>query len=568
MRWVFKEPDKKLVKNLQSEFNTSSAIAVTMANRGIISKESSRDFFEPTLDQLHDPFMMKNMDQAVGRIMTNIRSGQPIMVFGDYDVDGTTAASILYLSLTDFGGVVNTYIPHREHEGYGLSKKGIDFAAEQNINLIITCDCGINAVEQVAYARERNIDVIITDHHIPDNRLPAAVAILNPNQSDCDYPFKGLCGAGVAFKLACGVGKKLNWSLTDLFSLLDLATLGTSADMVPILDENRVIVSKGLELINDDPRPGLRAILKTSGLLDRNIAVGNLVFGVSPKINAAGRLGDANRSVEILTTKNKSLAADLADNLDEENRRRQDIQEKVVNEAMLKANVEFDLSRDRAIVLAEYGWHPGVIGIVASRIKDKFHRPAVIIAIDNDGIGKGSARSITGFDLYEALTEVSGHLQNYGGHPMAAGLMLSEENFEDFKKAFLSFAESNLTEEDMEPRLKLDAEIRLNDINSRFMRFLELLGPYGPGNMRPKFVARNLKVTGNPRIVGNGNHIRFKVKQERTSLPAIGFNLSKHYKDLISGSLVDLAFVVEVNEWRGKSTIQLNLKDIKQVNNT
>jgi single-stranded-DNA-specific exonuclease len=235
---------------------------------------------------------------------------------------------------------------------------------------------------------------------------------------------------------------------------------------------------------------------------------------------------------------------------------------------LLKANAESDLSRDRAIVLAEYGWHPGVIGIVASRIKDEFHRPTVIIAIDNDGIGKGSARSITGFDLYDALTEGSDHLMNYGGHPMAAGLTLSEGKFEDFKKAFLSFAESNLSEEDMEPRLKLDAEIQLNDINSRFMRFLELLGPYGPGNMRPKFVARNLKVVGNPRIIGNGNHIRFRVKQERTSFPTIGFNLSEHYEDLIKGNSVDLAFVVEVNEWRGKSTIQLNLRDIKQANIT
>ena len=568
MRWVFREPDKNLVKKLQSEFDTSAAIAVTMANRGITSRGSSRDFFKPTLNQLHDPFIMKNMDQAVTRILASIQSSRPIMVFGDYDVDGTTAASILYLSLTDFGGVVNTYIPHRKHEGYGLSNKGIDFAAKQNIDLIITCDCGINAVEQVNYARERSIDVIITDHHIPDNRLPAAVAILNPNQSDCDYPFKGLCGAGVAFKLACGIGKKMNRPLKDLFSLLDLVAIGTSADMVPILDENRVIVAKGLELLNGDPRPGLRALLKTSGLLERDIAVGNLLFGVSPKINAAGRLGDANRSVELLTTKNRSLAADLATNLDEENRRRQDIQEKVVNEALLKANAESDLSRDRAIVLAENGWHPGVIGIVASRIKEEFHRPAVIITIDNDGIGKGSARSISGFDLYEALTEVCGHLQNYGGHPMAAGLTLSEENIEDFKKAFLSFAESNLSEEDMKPRLKLDTEIRLNDINSRFVRFLELLGPYGPGNMRPKFAARNLKVIGNPRVVGNGNHIRFRVKQEGTSFPTIGFNLSEHYKDLINGSLVDLAFMVEVNEWRGKSTIQLNIKDIKQVVST
>ena len=568
MRWEFQDPDEKLVEKLQTEFDTSAAIAITMANRGIASLDESRKFFNPGVDQLHDPFDMKNMDQAVERILTNIKSSRPIMVFGDYDVDGTTAASILYLSLTDFGGIIITYIPHREDEGYGLSSEGIDIADEQGIDLIITCDCGINAFEQITYAREKGIDVIITDHHIPDNKLPDAVAILNPNQSDCDYPFKGLCGAGVAFKLACGIGKKLNRPLKDLLSLLDLATLGTAADMVPILDENRLIVSKGLELLNDNPRIGLRALLKTSGLLDKDITVGNISFSVSPKINAAGRLGDANRSVKLLTTDNKSLATKLAHNLDEENRRRRDIQEKVVNEALLKANAEYNFSQDRAIILAESGWHPGVIGIVASRIKEKFHRPAVIIAIDNDGIGKGSARSIAGFDLYQALTEVSDHLQNYGGHPMAAGLTISEENFEDFKKAFLTFAETNLSEEDMEPRLKIDAEIQLNDINSRFMRFLELLGPYGPGNMRPKFAARNLKVVGNPRIIGNGNHIRFRVKQERTSFPAIGFNLSEHYEDLINVSSVDLAFVVEVNEWRGKSTIQLNLKDIKQVNNT
>ena len=563
MRWEFQDPDEKLVEKLQTEFDTSAAIAITMANRGIASLDESRKFFNPEIDQLHDPFDMKNMDQAVERILTNIKSSRPIMVFGDYDVDGTTAASILYLSLTGFGGIIITYIPHREDEGYGLSSEGIDIADEQGIDLIITCDCGINAFEQITYAREKGIDVIITDHHIPDNKLPDAVAILNPNQSDCDYPFKGLCGAGVAFKLACGIGKKLNRPSKDLLSLLDLATLGTAADMVPILDENRLIVSKGLELLNDNPRIGLRALLKTSGLLDKNITVGNISFSVSPKINAAGRLGDANRSVKLLTTDNKSLATKLAHNLDEENRRRRDIQEKVVNEALLKANAEYNFSQDRAIILAESGWHPGVIGIVASRIKEKFHRPTVIIAIDNDGIGKGSARSITGFDLYQALTEVSDHLQNYGGHPMAAGLTISEENLEDFKKAFLTFAETNLSEEDMEPRLKIDAEIQLNDINSRFMRFLELLGPYGPGNMRPKFAARNLKVAGNPRIVGNGKHIRFRVKQGQTSFPAIGFNLFEHYEDLINGNSIDLAFVVEINEWRGESAIQLNIKDIK-----
>ena len=254
MRWEFQDPDEKLVEKLQTEFDTSAAIAITMANRGIASLDESRKFFNPEIDQLHDPFDMKNMDQAVERILTNIKSSRPIMVFGDYDVDGTTAASILYLSLTGFGGIIITYIPHREDEGYGLSSEGIDIADEQGIDLIITCDCGINAFEQITYAREKGIDVIITDHHIPDNKLPDAVAILNPNQSDCDYPFKGLCGAGVAFKLACGIGKKLNRPSKDLLSLLDLATLGTAADMVPLVDENRLIVSKGLELLNDNPR--------------------------------------------------------------------------------------------------------------------------------------------------------------------------------------------------------------------------------------------------------------------------------------------------------------------------
>ena len=563
MRWSLLNPDQNTVSSVKKAFRTSEVIARVLANRNILNPNLARPFFTPNLDMLHNPYLMQDMDKAVERVLTNINSGKPIMVFGDYDVDGTTGAAALYLAFQKFGADVTYYIPDREKEGYGLSYHGIEVAKDIGIDLIITCDCGINAFVQVDFANEQNIDIIITDHHTTDTELPKAHAILNPKREDCEYPFKGLCGGGVAFKLITAIGNELNIPLTDYEEIIPLITLGTAADVVPIKDENRVIVHHGLNILENLEKPGLKTLLELAGLKG-HISVGQLVFSIAPRINAAGRIGDANRAVELLVTDDQDKARLLAKELDNENKRRQIIQQAVVDEALLKVNAEADLKNENALVLANAGWHPGVVGIVASKIKEEFNRPTIIIALEN-GSGKGSARSVAGFDLYEALTACKTHLDDYGGHPMAAGLTLSNKKLEDFKKAFINFANERLTEENLQATLMLDSEIALQDITPRFMDFLDKLSPYGPGNMRPKFAIRNAEIAGAPKVIGKtGEHIRFKIRQGLKSYPAVGFGLSNKYEMLITGQPVDIACVVETNEWQGNTSIQMNVRDIKR----
>ncbi len=563
MRWKIKQPSEDHVASLKKEFNTSEIIAKVLANRGIESLKSSHNFFNPTNDQLHDPFMMKNMDIAVDRISKNIQNQKPILIFGDYDVDETTGASLLYLGLKDLNAIVEYYIPHREKEGYGLSSGGIDYAQSVGSDLLITCDCGINAFQPVDYANEHGVDIIITDHHIPDKKLPNAYAVLNPKQKGCEYPFKGLCGCGVAFKLISALSEKSGIGQNVGLNYLDLVALATSADMVPILDENRVLVHGGLDQLEESKSPGIHQLLVQTGLVGESLNVGKLVFGLAPKINAAGRMGDANRTVELLTTSDKTRAEELASILVRENKRRQLIQEDIVNDAIRLVHSQVDLENNKVVIIGAKGWHPGVVGIVASRIKDEFSRPAIVIAFDKEGIGKGSARSIPHLDLYEALSYAAKFLEGYGGHPMAAGLTVREDKFENFKSLFLRNVNKILTNDDLIPAISIDGEMALTDINSRFMRFLEKLGPFGPGNMRPKFVSRNLSISGQPRLMGNGEHIRFIVSQNGRNYPAVGFKLSSHYEDLIRGVPVDIAYVVEVNQWQGQSNIQLNVRDIQ-----
>ena len=563
MRWFLLNPDQNTVSSVKKAFRTSEVIARVLANRKILNPNLARPFFTPNLDMLHNPYLMQDMDKAVERVLTNINSGKPIMVFGDYDVDGTTGAAALYLAFQKFGADVTYYIPDREKEGYGLSYHGIEVAKDIGIDLIITCDCGINAFVQVDFANEQNIDIIITDHHTTDIELPKAHAILNPKREDCGYPFKGLCGGGVAFKLITAIGNELKIPLTDYEEIIPLITLGTAADVVPIKDENRVIVHHGLNILENLEKPGLKTLLELAGLKG-HISVEQLVFSIAPRINAAGRIGDANRAVELLVTDDQDKARLLAKELDNENKRRQIIQQAVVDEALLKVNAEADLKNENALVLANAGWHPGVVGIVASKIKEEFNRPTIIIALEN-GSGKGSARSVAGFDLYEALTACKTHLDDYGGHPMAAGLTLSNKKLEDFKKAFINFANERLTEENLQATLTLDSEIALQDITPRFMEFLDKLSPYGPGNMRPKFAIRNAEIAGAPKVIGKtGEHIRFKIRQGLKSCSAVGFGLSNKYEMLITGQPVDIACVVETNEWQGNTSIQMNVRDIKR----
>jgi len=560
--WKIKIPDPQLVSRIQQEFNCSQIIASVMANRNILSKEEAQKFFSPSLESLHDPFLMQDMDKAADRLADCIKNRQNILVFGDYDVDGTTGASTLGLFINSAGGNSEVYVPDRETEGYGLSTQGVDKAEKIGAELIITSDCGITGHDSVDYANSRDIDVIITDHHMPSPELPNAYAVLNPKRDDCSYPFKGLCGGGVTLKLAEAAAKLLEIDPELVYSHLDLITLGTSADLVPILDENRAIVHHGLKSLKKTEKPGLHALLEVSNLLEKELTVGRLIFGVAPRINAAGRLGDANRAVALFSTDNPIEAAEIARNLDEENRNRQDIQQTIVDEALLKVNSECDLQNENAIVLWEEGWHQGVIGIVASRIKEEFHRPTVIIAMEN-GVGKGSARSIYNFDLYENFTNCAAHLDGFGGHPMAAGMTISKSNLPLFRETFINLANNALSESDLVGTLTIETEMKLSDINGRFMEFLDKLAPFGPGNMRPQFVSRKVEIAGKPRLVGNGDHLKFRAKQNSKTFDAIAFNMGKHYSDLLSGKPFDLAFVVEENEWQGRKSIQLNIRDIK-----
>ena len=560
--WKIKTPDTSLVFRLTEEFKTSEIIGRVLANRDIESLESSRSFFDPKLSQLHDPFLMKDMDIAAGMVAEKVKSGGRIFIFGDYDVDGTTGSSALFLFLTSLECDAKVYIPDRMTEGYGLSREGIDVAKDWGADLLISCDCGINATDEVAYANNQNLEVIITDHHMPDENLPEPNAILNPKQPDCSYPFKGLCGGAVVFKLIQAVSQLLELDDDLVHQYIDLITLGTAADIVPLTDENRIIVKHGLKSLSKTKRPGLRALLEVSGLGEKELTVGRLLFWAAPRINAAGRLGDANRAVQLMTTENLPESLKLARELDEENRQRQDLQQSMVDEAIMKVNAEVDLEKEKAIVLWDDNWHEGVIGIVASKIKETYHRPAVIISLSK-GTGKGSARSVKGFDLYENLTECRELLDGYGGHPMAAGLTLNRENLEHFRTRFSNLAHETLADDDLVNSLDIEGEMDLNLIDGRFMDFLEKLAPFGPGNMTPKFITKHVIPVGNPRLVGNGDHLKFRAKKGETSFDAIGFNMGNHYEKLITGKPIDIAYVVEKNEWQGRTSIQLNIRDIK-----
>ncbi|MCK4579031.1 MAG: single-stranded-DNA-specific exonuclease RecJ [Candidatus Marinimicrobia bacterium] len=563
--WEYTQPDPDLVNQAQEEFDVPEFYARVLVSRGITTRDEGKPFFNPGRQLVHDPLLMKDMDKAVRRLARETKSEQPILVFGDYDVDGTTAASMLYLTLKALGARVSTYIPSRENEGYGLSTGGIEYAELIGSSLLITCDCGINAVEQVAYAAGKGIDVIITDHHIPDLELPKALAILNPKQTDCPYPFKGLCGAGVAFKLALALTDYMGADAELAWRNADLVALGTAADIVPVLDENRAIVAEGLRQMEERSRPGLSALWSAAGMSGKDLTVGRLVFGIAPKINAAGRLGDAGRAVKLLTTDNHYRAMTMAKELVEENRRRQLIQESTVEEAIFQVNANHDLGAEKALVLHSQGWHQGVIGIVAARIRDNFHRPTAIIAVEN-GMGKGSLRSMAGFDLYEALTSCQEHLVGYGGHSVAAGLTIAADKLADFETAFLAWADEKLTFEQLLPRQIIDGDCTLDVIDSRFMRFLNSLEPYGPGNRRPVFASRGVRVAGEPRLVGNAEHLKFQASQNGAIFDVIGFNMADHFEKLILNAPLNIAYVVEENVWRDKRRVQLQLKDIKMEN--
>lgn len=562
-QWIFPEKtDRERLRELEKGLDVPTIIAQILLNRRIDSFEKARKFLQPSLHDLYDPFLMADMDRATDRLARAIREGEPIMIYGDYDVDGVSGVALLVRMLSRIGGNVSFYIPHRLSEGYGLSAAAIQEAQKQGVRLILSVDCGITAMEEVDLASTLGMDVLITDHHQPKYELPRACAILDAKREDCPYPFKELAGAGVAFKLVQALLERLKLDPTPLYDHLDLVALGSAADIVPIVDENRVLVKLGLERMAHTENVGLAALLKSVHLNDRPLGTGQIVFIIGPRINAVGRMGSALKAVRLLTTENEQQAKNIAQILEADNRRRKDIDEETFAQALNLAEQSVDPDRDSAIVLAAEGWHQGVIGIVASRIVEKFHLPTILISLDGP-MGKGSGRSIPGFDLYRVLQECQEWLEAFGGHRYAAGLTIRRDRIDPFREAFRRTAQERLTEEMRIPQLRVDGEITLGQINPRLLRLLEYFAPFGPQNMKPVLVSRCLEVVGSPAVVGS-NHLKFRVRQDGRIFDCIGFGLGDLLYRVTPGEAnLDAAYVIEENEWMGQRRIQLRVKGLR-----
>jgi single-stranded-DNA-specific exonuclease len=563
-RWVYSDSSRaEYAYNLQQELNVPAEIAHLLSIRGIDNYEKAKTFFRPKKKSLHDPFLLKDMEAAACRLSDAIRNHQIVVIYGDYDVDGTTAVSILYTFLRSFGVDVDYYIPHRFKEGYGINPDGIKYSLEKNADLIVSVDCGITAIEEARYAKELGMDLIICDHHNVGDRLPDAVAVLDPKRPDCSYPFDGLSGAGVGFKLVQATTKKLGLPDSLAYQYLDLVAISIASDIVPIIDENRIMMRTGLELINTNPRTGIRALLNKINMPVGTITTSSIVFSVGPRINAAGRMGDATTAVELMITDDETEAARYANELDFINRKRKDTDNETMTQAMDMIENEYNLDELSAMVLHNPDWHLGVIGIVASRLVDAHYRPAIMLSTI-DGKIKGSARSIKGFNIYDALKECEDLLEQFGGHEYAAGLTMDICNLEEFRSRMNRIAHSTLTDNDFTPELEIETDLDLAKIDLKFWKLLSQFEPFGPGNLRPVFVSRDVCVEGLPTIVGNG-HLKMKVRQGDSQIfDAIGFNMH-HFEPQLRNckrDKIDVAYVLEENFWNGRRTIQMRLKDM------
>ena len=563
-RWNLKDPpDEKATLALADSLNISSILAQLLVQRGINNFFEAKTYFRPSLDDLHNPYLMNGMEKASLRVISAVTSNEKICVYGDYDVDGTCSAALMYLFLKELGANVDVYIPKRLTEGYGMSNESIDVLHEQNVDLIISVDCGITAVEEVAHANSHGIDTIICDHHQPKEVLPEAHAVLDPLKPGCNYPFKYLSGAGVAFKLACAVGERIG-KREMAFKYLDLVALAGAADIVPLVDENRILVRGGLDQINQKPRPGIKALINIARMVPGDLSAGQIVFTIAPRVNAVGRMGDALRAVQLFTTNEEKKAIELANVLEGENIERRKIDEATFSHAIELVEEQVDLENDKGMVLHNDAWHPGVIGIVASRLVEKYNRPAIMLSTI-DGVAKGSARSINGFNIYEALESCEDLLLQFGGHEAAAGIALEIENIPEFRRRFNNILNQNMSADDMIPEINVDTKISFSEITPKFVRILNQFAPFGPGNMRPIFMAENVSVVYPPRMVGT-NHIVTCFKQNGNDkvFDSIGFNLGG-YVDKIDKDkhVVDIVFTIEKIIKEGKTFPQLRLKDIK-----
>ena len=562
MRWTIKPtPESGKVKHLCDALNIDEITATLLAQRGIETFEEARKFFRPELEDLHDPYLMKDMDKAVSRIESAIENGENILVFGDYDVDGTTAVSLVSSYLRTFYGNVATYIPDRYDEGYGISFKGIDFADDNGCSLIIALDCGIKSIDHVAYANKKNIDFIICDHHRPGEFLPDAVAVLDPKRNDCHYPYDELCGCGVGFKLIQALGKNRNETIEDLVPYLDLVATAIAADIVPITGENRILAKFGLEVINTDPRPGIKAMIHQ--INKKELTITDVVFIIAPRINAAGRIKHGNHAVELLTERNFEQAQQFASEIERYNTDRKDLDKVITKEALLQIQTNNEHENYTTVVFQE-DWHKGVIGIVASRLIETYYRPTLVFTKSGDKYS-ASARSVHGFDVYNALECCVEHLEQFGGHMYAAGLTLKEENYSNFKNAFEDIVKATIHPDMRIPEIAINAEINLDQITPKLMRILKQFEPFGPQNMTPVFVTKELIDTGFAKTLGADNeHLKLHVKQQNTvGINAIGFGLGHKIGLTKKQKTFQAAYCIDENEWNGNVTIQLRLKDIK-----
>ncbi|WP_202702340.1 single-stranded-DNA-specific exonuclease RecJ [Flavobacterium sp. UGB4466] len=562
MRWTIKpKPSEEKIKHLAQALNVEDFVATLLIQRGIETFDQAKDFFRPQLEQLHDPFLMKDMDKAVSRIELAIKNQENILVFGDYDVDGTTAVSLVSSYLKSHYPNIATYIPDRYDEGYGISFKGIDFADDNGFSLIIALDCGIKSIDHIAYAKEKNIDFIICDHHRPGDSLPDAVAILDPKRDDCSYPYDELCGCGVGFKLIQALGTNRNETIHDLVPYLDLVATAIAADIVPITGENRILAFYGLQVINSDPRPGIKALVHQ--VKKKTLDITDVVFIISPRINAAGRIKHGNHAVELLTEFNFEQAQQFASEIEQYNADRKDLDKKITKEAFQQIAANNEQDRFSTVVFQE-DWHKGVIGIVASRLIETYYRPTLVFTKSGDKYA-ASARSVKGFDVYNALDACSEHLEQFGGHMYAAGMTLKAENYKTFKEAFETQVSATILPEMRTPEIEIDAEINFSDITPKLIRILKQFEPFGPQNMTPVFMTSDIKDTGYAKTLGaEEEHLRLFVKQHNSDgIAAIGFGLGKKLDLAKNQNPFQLAYSLAENEWNGTVSNQLMLKDIR-----
>ena len=565
--WILKETaDPETVSRLASELGIDPVLAGLLVQRGIRTFQEARAFFRPELQSLHDPFLMKDMEAAVERVRRAVVSGEKILVYGDYDVDGTTAVSLVYSFLRDLTPGVEFYIPDRYDEGYGVSDKGISWASENGFGLIITLDCGIKAGEKVAKAASLGIDMIICDHHLPENDIPAAVAVLDPKRADCGYPFDDLSGCGVGFKLVQAYASRYGVPFEKLIPLLDLTVVSIASDLVSVTGENRILAHFGLKRLNESPRQGLLAMIRLSGLEPSHISIDDIVFKIGPRINAAGRMETGRMAVELLTATDVSEAMRIAGEINEYNNERKSIDREITRAALEMVQSGGNLSDGHATIVYDPSWHKGVVGIVASRLVEAFYRPTIVLTRSN-GLITGSARSVHGFDLYGAIESCADILENFGGHIYAAGLTLREENLAEFCRRIDSYVGSTISDEMLTPVLYIDSRLDFSRITPKFFRILKQFQPFGPGNVAPVFETDNVYDNGNGRKVGaEGGHLKLELIQEEQPyrhISAIAFNMSSHFDHIRSGNPVDICYSIVENYYRGIANLQLRIKDIR-----